>query len=81
MNTCTDNSLEAHQANIECRSLNAPGALARRASTEATSMTGGYGLLGRMYPGLSHEQAAAMIRQRIMLDELRRTATSSRSRR
>jgi len=41
-------------------------------------MTSGYGLLGRMYPNLSHEQAAALVQQKVMLEQLRKAATSGR---
>ena len=82
MSASDSNILETKQPNSECRSLNASTASARRASPNGTcATTGNYGLLSRMYPGLSREQAAAMIRQRIMLEELRRAATSPKSHR
>jgi hypothetical protein len=34
------------------------------------------GLLSRMYPALSREQAAAVVRQQIMLERLRKAAQS-----
>ena len=82
MNTSTGNPLETKSPNSECRNLNTPPASTRRATpSETCAMPGSYGLLGRMYPGLSREQAAAMIRQKIMLEQLRRAATSPTSRR
>jgi hypothetical protein len=36
----------------------------------------GKGLLSRMYPGLSREQAVAVVRQEIMLEQLRKVARS-----
>ena len=39
------------------------------------------GLLSRMYPGLSREQAAAVVRQQIMLERLRQAARSRKRRR
>ena len=41
----------------------------------------GKGLLGRMYPGLNREQAASVVRQRIMVDRLRKAAGSRKRRR
>jgi hypothetical protein len=41
----------------------------------------GKGLLRRMYPGLSPEQAASMVRQRIMVEQLRKAAKSRKRRR
>ena len=41
----------------------------------------GKGLLRRMYPGLSREQAALAVRQRIMVDRLRKAAKSRERRR
>ena len=82
MNRSTGNPLEAQQPNTERRRLTTSTASARRAPTNGThALTGTFGLLRRMYPNLSHEQAAAMVRQRIMLEQLRKAATSARSRR
>jgi hypothetical protein len=62
--------------------LNAPAASARPANSyEKCAIAGNYGLLSRMYPNLSPEQAAAMIHQKIMLEQLRKAATSRRRRR
>ncbi len=41
----------------------------------------GKGLLSRMYPGLSREQAASVVRQRIMVEQLRKAARSRKRRR
>jgi hypothetical protein len=41
----------------------------------------GKGLLSRMYPGLSREQAATVVRQRIMVERLRKAARSHKRRR
>ena len=82
MNAPNGNSLKAHLANSDSHSVHALSASARRAPTNGThALTGTFGLLRRMYPNLSHEQAAAMVRQRIMLEQLRKAATSARSRR
>ena len=82
MHTSTGNRLETYQTNSRRRGLNASTASARRATiNETRALTGTYGLLRRMYPSLSDEQAAAMVRQRIMVEQLRKAATSARSRR
>ncbi len=36
------------------------------------------GLLGRMYPGLTKKQAAAVVRQQLMVKRLRQTAKPKR---
>ena len=41
----------------------------------------GKDLLSRMYPGLSREQAASVVRQRIMVERLRKAAGSRKRRR
>jgi hypothetical protein len=59
------------------RSTNAASALARPASGRDIYENGkGNSLLSRMYPGLSREQAEAVVRQRIMVEQLRKVARS-----
>lgn len=41
----------------------------------------GKGLLGRMYPGLTRRQAAAVVRQQLMVEQLRRQVSKSTKRR
>jgi hypothetical protein len=61
-------------------SVSALSASARPASDEEKFETGeGKGLLSRLYPGLSHEQAAAVVRQGIMVEQLRTVARSRKS--
>ena len=82
MNTPTSNPLEDQQSNNQGRGSNTATASAQRVPTNETrALSGTFGLLRRMYPSLSHEQAAAMVRQRIMVEQLRKAATSARSRR
>jgi hypothetical protein len=51
--------------------------MARPASDKEKQEKGkGKGLLGRMYPSLSREQAAAVVRQEIMVEQLRKVARS-----
>jgi hypothetical protein len=58
-------------------STSALSALARPASDAEKYENGtGKGLLSRMYPGLSREQAAAVVRQEIMVEQLRKVARS-----
>ena len=58
-------------------SISALNALARAASGKEMYENGkGKGLLSRMYPGLSREQAAAVVRQEIMVEQLRKVARS-----
>ena len=58
-------------------SISALSALARAASDKEKYENGkGKGLLSRMYPGLSHKQAAALVRQEIMVEQLRKLARS-----
>jgi hypothetical protein len=58
-------------------SMNALSALARPASGREIYENGkGKSLLSRMYPGLSREQTAAVIRQEIMVEQLRKVASS-----
>ena len=60
-------------------SISALSTLARPAGDEEKYENAkGKGLLSRMYPGLSREQAAAVIRQEIMVEELRKVASVSR---
>jgi len=62
-------------------SISALSALARPASDEEQYESGeGKGLLSRMYPGLSREQAAAVVRQEIMVEQLRKVARSRKRR-
>ena len=59
--------------------IDALGALARPASDKENCENGdGKGLLSRMYPGLSREQAAAVVRQEIMVEQLRKVTSVSR---
>ncbi len=61
-------------------SISALSALARPASDKEKYENGkGKGLLSRMYPGLSREQAAAVVRQEIMVEQLRKVARSRKS--
>ena len=58
-------------------SIGALSALPRSASDNDTYLNGkGKGLLIRMYPSLSREQAAAVVRQEIMVEQLRKLARS-----
>ena len=58
-------------------SISALSALAQPASRKEKHENGkGKGLLSRMYPGLSREQAAAVLRQEIMVEQLRKVARS-----
>lgn len=41
----------------------------------------GKGLLGRMYPGLTRQQAAAVVRQQVMITNLRKAVKKSKGRR
>jgi hypothetical protein len=68
---------QTQQSDNESYGLNTPASSAWQVSrNEKCVMTGSYGLLSRMYPSLSHEQAAALVQQKIMLDQLRKAATS-----
>jgi len=40
----------------------------------------GKGLLGRMYPGLTRRQAAAVVRQQLVVEQLRRQVVKSTKR-
>jgi hypothetical protein len=61
------------------RSICALSTLARTANDKEKYENGnGQGLLRRIYPGLSREQAAAVVRQEIMVDQLRKVASVSR---
>ena len=60
-------------------SISALSALARPASDKET-YTNDKGLLSRMNPGLSPEQAAAVVRQEIMVGQLRNLARSRKPR-
>ena len=58
-------------------SMNALNAQVRPASSgEKYEQGKGKGLLSRMYPGLSREQAVAVVRQEIMVEQLRKVARS-----
>ncbi len=58
-------------------SMNALNAHVRPASSRVKYEQGSEkGLLSRMYPGLSHEQAVAVVRQEIMVEHLRKVAKS-----
>jgi hypothetical protein len=57
--------------------ISALSALARPASdAEKYESDTEKGLLSRMYPGLSREQAGAVVRQEIMVEQLRKVAES-----
>jgi hypothetical protein len=59
------------------RGISAHSALARPANDAETYENGkGKDLLSRMYPGLSREQAGAVVRQEIMVEQLRKVAES-----
>jgi hypothetical protein len=47
-----------------------------RPASDKEKYVNGKGLLSRMYPSLSREQAAAVVRQEIMVEELRKLARS-----
>ena len=62
-------------------SISALSALARPASDKEKYENGKEkGLLSRMYPGLSPEQAAAVVRQEIIVEQLRKVARSRKRR-
>jgi hypothetical protein len=72
---------QTQQSSNESRGSSALAASAQQAtSNEKCVIAGSYGLLSRMYPGLSREQAAALVQQKIMLERLRKAATSNRRR-
>lgn len=82
MSAASVSPAQTQQSDNESSGLNSPASSAWQARrNEKCLMSGGYGLLRRMYPSLSHEQAAALVEQKIMLDQLRKAATSGRRQR
>lgn len=79
MSTANESPAQAQHSDNESCGLNTPTSSAWRANrNEKYVMTGSYGLLSRMYPNLSRDQAAALVQQKIMLEQLRKAATSGR---
>ena len=77
MNAASIYPLTVEQSKTGDSSISALSALARPASDKEENNNGnGKGLLSRMYPGLSREQAAAVVRQKIMVEQLRKVAKS-----
>ncbi len=61
--------------------LSALSALAQPESGKRKYANGkGEGLLSRIYPGLSPEQAASLVHQKIMVEQLRKVARSRKHR-
>ena len=70
---------QTQRSDTKSYGMNTPTSSAWRANrNEKCVMPGSYGLLSRMYPNLSHDQAAALVQQKIMLEQLRKAATSGR---
>lgn len=77
MNAASIYPVTVEQSKTGDSSISALSALARPASDKEENNNGnGKGLLSRMYPGLSREQAAAVVRQEIMVEQLRKVARS-----
>ncbi len=75
MNAASIYPVSVEDFNAIDSSISALSAMAQPASGKETYENGkGKGLLSRMYPGLSPEQAAAVVRQEIMVEQLRKVA-------
>jgi hypothetical protein len=81
MNAASVYPVTAEHLKARESSLSGLSALARVMSGKEMYKKGkGKGLLNRMYPGLSREQAGAVVRQEIMVEHLRKVARSRKRR-
>jgi hypothetical protein len=77
MNAVSIDSVTVEHRKARDCSMNALNAQVRPASNGEDYEQGkGKGLLSRMYPGLSREQAVAVVRQEIMVEQLRKVTRS-----